>query len=98
MTTSKKDSTPPPLSRYQRVKNILNEAQGKVDVSYQGYGRFWELPLDKFLTTEIYGVRLIAEATDSPDADSDCDDCGCGCCDPAPKGASAAGLDRKSVV
>jgi tyrosinase len=47
-------------SRYQRVKEILNRAQGSVCPSYQGYGKFWELPLPEFLTVEIYGVRMIA--------------------------------------
>src|SRR6516225_11124404 len=49
-------------SRYQRVKQILNRAQGSVCPSYQGYGKFWELPLAEFLTVEIYGVRMIAPA------------------------------------
>jgi len=71
------------LSRYQRVKNILNAAQGKVDVSYQGYGRFWELPLKQFLAVVIYGVPLIAAAADDiSSADSGWD---CGCCDPDAK-------------
>lgn len=65
------------LSRYQRVKNILNAAQGNVDVSYQGYGRFWDLPLEQFLAAEIYGVRLIATGADS-DEGGDSSDCGCG--------------------
>ena len=50
-------------SRYQRVKQILNRAQGSVCPSYQGYGKFWQLPLAEFLTVEIYGVRMIAPAS-----------------------------------
>ncbi len=90
MATSKKNTPPPTLSRYQRVKNILNAAQGNVDVSYQGYGRFWDLPLAEFLSAEIYGVRLIAESGNSPGPDDDCDDCDCGCCDPKPKADDSA--------
>src|SRR5258707_6138713 len=38
-------ATPPQPSRYQRVKDYLNQAAGDGHPSYQGYGRFWELPL-----------------------------------------------------
>lgn len=48
------------LSRYQRVKSILNTAAASSRVDYQGYGKFWELPLEQFLTVEIYSVRMIA--------------------------------------
>jgi hypothetical protein len=47
-------------TRYQRVKRILNEASGDACPSYQGYERFWELPLEEFLRVTIYGVRMIA--------------------------------------
>ncbi len=47
-----------PWSRYQRVKAILNQAQGSITPSYQGYGRFWELPLNEFLAVSLYGVPL----------------------------------------
>jgi tyrosinase len=57
-------------SRYQRVKEILNRAQGPVCPSYQGYGKFWELPLAQFLTVEIYGVRMIAPAPPASDGAS----------------------------
>ena len=52
----------PTWTRYQRVKEILNKAQGDCCPSYQGYGKFWELPLDQFLSVTIYGVRMIAPA------------------------------------
>jgi tyrosinase len=52
-------------TRYQRVKRILNDAQGDACPSYQGYGRFWELPLEQFLEVTIYGVRMIA--AEAPD-------------------------------
>lgn len=47
-------------SRYERVKRILNTAQGPAEASYQGAHRFWELPLAEFLTFTLYGVRMIA--------------------------------------
>ncbi|MBZ5617662.1 MAG: tyrosinase family protein [Acidobacteriia bacterium] len=50
-------------TRYQRVKEILNQASGSANPSYQGYGRFWELPLEEFLEATIYGIRMIAPAT-----------------------------------
>jgi tyrosinase len=50
----------PPWSRYQQVKKILNDASGDAYPSYQGAGRFWNLPLDQFLTFTLYGVRVIA--------------------------------------
>jgi len=50
-------------SRYQRVQAILDQAQGPSVPSYQGYGKFWELPLPEFLAVKIYGVRMIAPAT-----------------------------------
>src|SRR5260370_169841 len=59
---SQTPENPQQWSRYQRVKEILNRAQGPVCPSYQGYGKFWELPLAQFLTVEIYGVRMIAPA------------------------------------
>jgi tyrosinase len=52
--------SPEKWSRYQRVKAILNQAQGPITPSYQGYGRFWELPLNEFLAVSLYGVPLIA--------------------------------------
>jgi hypothetical protein len=82
------NSTPPPLSRYQRVKNILNAAQGNRDVSYQGYGRFWELPLAQFLTATIYGVPLIAP---SPTGTATCQSASSACaCRPNDQSASSA--------
>lgn len=49
-------------SRYERVKEILNNSQGETIPSYQGYKKFWELPLEGFLQVTIYGVRMIADA------------------------------------
>lgn len=59
--TNEKAASPSP-SRYQWVKEILNKAAGESCPSYQGYGRFWNLPLAEFLEISIYGVRMIAPA------------------------------------
>src|SRR2546423_389213 len=48
------------LTRYERVKQILNVAQGSANPSYQGYHQFWNLPIAEFLEIVIYGVRMIA--------------------------------------
>jgi tyrosinase len=60
------DNTSTPPSRYQRVKQILDAAAGNSTADYQGYGRFWNLPLPQLLEVTIYGVRMIAPPT-SPD-------------------------------
>jgi tyrosinase len=62
MANEDQKETPQRPTRYQRVKDILNNAQGAACPSYQGYHRFWELPLDEFLEVTIYGVRMIAPA------------------------------------
>jgi len=56
----------PPESRYERVKRILNTAQGACEPSYQGYHRFWELPLPELLALTLYGVPMIAPASGVP--------------------------------
>lgn len=81
--SSSKAETPKPPSRYERVKQILNKAQGDCTPNYQGYGRFWDLPLEQFLEVVIYGVRMIA-----PEKGSDDDSSGC-CPPPAPSPQSS---------
>ncbi len=60
MANEEQRNDSPQPTRYQRVKDILNQAQGANVPSYQGYRRFWELPLDQFLNVTIYGIRMIA--------------------------------------
>src|SRR5438105_11540081 len=62
MANEDQKETPQKPTRYQRVKDILNNAQGAACPSYQGYHHFWELPLDEFLEVTIYGIRMIAPA------------------------------------
>ncbi len=52
-------------TRYERVKNILNEAAGESAADYDGFGRFWKLPLEQLLSLEIFGVRMISEEKES---------------------------------
>lgn len=55
-------ATPQNPSRYQRFQEILDRAQGTANPNYQGYGRFWLLPLAELLGVTLYGVRMIAPA------------------------------------
>jgi tyrosinase len=70
MADQPQDKQPPAASRYERVKQILDAAQGSATPSYQGLGRFWNLPLEEFMQATLYGIRLIAEPVE-PDP---CDD------------------------
>jgi tyrosinase len=51
-----------PRSRHERVKDILNRAQGDKNPTYQGYHRFWNLPHREFLDVVLYGHPMIAPA------------------------------------
>src|SRR5437660_4254575 len=86
-------------SRYQLVKDILNEAQGEAHPSYQGHGKFWDLPLEEFLQVTIYGVRMIATSGEEAvcrDAMEGSGPGGSSCCEstpeiePEPSGPSAS--------
>src|SRR5215216_3962209 len=70
MADQPQDQQPQAASRYERVKQILDAAQGSVTPSYQGLGRFWNLPLDTFMKATLYGIRLISE----PIPPDPCDD------------------------
>ncbi len=47
------------ITRFQRVQQILDEAQGPNIPDYQGLGAFWR-DLESFKTAELYGQRLVA--------------------------------------
>lgn len=70
MEDQPQDTQPQAPSRYERVKQILDAAQGGATPSYQGLGRFWNLPLETFMKATLYGIRLIADPSE-PDP---CDD------------------------
>lgn len=83
--------SPEKWSRYQRVKAILSQAQGPITPAYQGYGRFWELPLNEFLAVTLYGVPLIAPPPQvSPFAPPPAMAGGSCCHGPAPAAATPA--------
>lgn len=63
-------AVPTTQTRYGRVKQILNRAAGASAADYDGYGRFWELPLERLLEVQIFGVRMIAPVEEAA----------CGCC------------------
>jgi tyrosinase len=71
MAKKRKDEAAQPQqqTRYQRVQQILDEAQGETCPSYQGYGPFWKLPLEQFLQVTIYGVPMIAPVGAAPSAE-----------------------------
>ncbi|HWM24852.1 MAG TPA: tyrosinase family protein [Chthoniobacterales bacterium] len=50
------------ITRYEKVKQILDRAAADSNVDYDGQGQFWHLPLPKLLEVEIGGVRMIAPA------------------------------------
>lgn len=62
MADQPQNENTPGWSRYQRVKQILNDAAGEACPSYQGHERFWNLPLRDFLAARLYGIALIAPA------------------------------------
>ena len=59
-------SDTPQLTRYEKVKQILDRAASGSTVDYDGLGAFWQLPLEQFLQVKLYGVRMIAEETEAP--------------------------------
>src|SRR5215813_2588022 len=59
-------SDTPRLTRYEKVKQILDRAAVSSSVDYNGLGPFWQLPLNQFLQLELYGVRMIAAADEAP--------------------------------
>ena len=69
------------LSRYQRVKEILETAAGDSPADYGGVGRFWNLPLEVFQKVMVHGVRMIAAGSEG----SPC------CCSPPKSQTEAIG-------
>src|SRR4051812_10879925 len=52
----------PSLTRYEKVKQILDQAASGSPADYEGHGKFWHLPLPRLREFEIGGVRMIAPA------------------------------------
>lgn len=76
------------LTRWERVKEILEAAAGASASDYGGVGRPWCLPLARLQTVEVYGVRMIAPPQPVPAAKAG--GCGCGCAPAASGGEEAA--------
>src|SRR4029077_7498623 len=51
--------TSAPSSRHARFRQIMNAAAGSAHADYQGYGRFWELPLAQLRQLELYGIPMM---------------------------------------
>lgn len=47
---------------FVRVREILDAGTGDGDPGHSGVGRFWDLPLEEFLTTSVYDNPIIAPA------------------------------------
>jgi hypothetical protein len=53
---AKKPEAAGPVSRHQRFREIMEAAAGDARADYQGYGRFWNLPLPQLRSFELYGI------------------------------------------
>lgn len=53
------------ITRYQRVKQILDTAAQESPADYGGIGRFWEKGVEFLKSADLHGVRLIAPETPS---------------------------------
>jgi tyrosinase len=78
--------------RFHRVQAILDGAAGQSSASYQGYGRFWHLPLAELLTLSIYGVRMIAPSAEHGGGPAHHECCGHGAASPQLGRGAASGL------
>jgi tyrosinase len=90
---SNPESAAPRWSRYERVKQILNEASGDAHPSYQGHDRFWNLPHAQFLEVTLYGIRMIAPST-GPSSSSGAAPAQSCCHGPAPTAAAGPQAGR----
>ncbi len=53
------------ITRYQRVREILDAAASDSPVDYGGIGRFWDQGVEFLMEASIHGVRMIAPKTPS---------------------------------
>ncbi len=49
----------PQQSRYQRFRQIMEAAAGTSGAIYDGYGRFWNLPLAELRHLRLYGIAML---------------------------------------
>ena len=55
-----------PPSRHQRFRDIMDAAAGSSTADYQGYGKFWHLPLPQLRAFELYGVPMMRAGGNGP--------------------------------
>src|SRR5438270_4490477 len=99
MADEPQDDKPKAKSRYEQVKEILNTAQGSSNPSYQGHGRFWNLPLEEFLQVKLYGIPMIASAGEEDfcqDYMTTTSASGHSCCESEPEGDEEAPTESSS--
>ena len=75
-------------SRHQRFRQIMDAAAGSANADYQGYGRFWNLPLPELRRFELYGIPMMRLSNAPPAASAGVADQSC--CH-ASEGAAAGG-------
>src|SRR5437016_9663163 len=90
MADQSQADNPQKKSRYERVKEILNNAQGDANPSYQGHKKFWNLPLEEFLQVTIYGIRMIAPAGEEDFCQDYMEAAGQSCCESMPAADDAS--------
>ena len=53
------------MTKFERVKQLLNDAVGDRSPSHGGKGKFWNLPLDQLKALKVLGQKVIVtEGTD----------------------------------
>ena len=80
-------------SRHARFRQIMNAAAGAAQADYQGWGRFWELPLPQLRQFVLYGIPMMRAGGGTPPAGAPSPGApSASCCCPAPAapGAPAA--------
>lgn len=78
-------------SRHARFRQVMNAAAGSAPSDYQGYGRFWELPLAQLRQLELYGIPMMRAGGAPPAPAAATRPASC-CCPapPAPSSTAAA--------
>src|SRR5690349_24495953 len=84
------DSNAAAPSRHARFRQIMNAAAGSAHADYQGYGRFWELPLPQLRQFELYGIPMMRSGGTPPPAGAPSGGPSpASCCCPAPPAPGA---------
>jgi tyrosinase len=81
-------------SRHERFRQIMNAAAGSSSADYQGYGRFWNLPLPQLVGLELYGIAMMRAGGGTPAPAAAAAPSASCCCTPAaspPTPAAAQG-------